>query len=124
MTNTLPKEVETTIETWKVELSGLIFNMVNHRPDKRIGFIPGYGDIVKFVADELAVAEARGYKAGFEAEKRLTLSHQKDIVIGYENIEKNGLFEWDRTDINTKQLLENMKKGNKYEHYKDRTTRR
>ena len=96
MTKTLPKEVETTIETWKVELSGLIFNMVNHRPDKRIGFIPGYGDIVKFVADELAVAEARGYKAGFEAEKRLTLSHQKDIVIGYENIEKNGLFEWDR----------------------------
>jgi len=33
---------------------------------------------------------------------------QQGIVIGYQQDQKNGLFEWDRTDISTKQLLEEL----------------
>ena len=32
--------------------------------------------------------------------------NQQGIVIGHEKEQKNGLFEWDRTDINSKQFFE------------------
>jgi len=33
---------------------------------------------------------------------------QQGIVIGYQKDQKNGLFEWDRTDINAKQFFEEL----------------
>jgi len=51
--------IEELIDTWKVELSRLIWEMVNKRPNKRLGFIPIYKHIVDYIADEIAWTKKR-----------------------------------------------------------------
>ena len=57
MTDELTIEGITTeelMDTWKIELSGMIWEMVNKRPNKRLGFIPNYKHIVDYIANQIA----------------------------------------------------------------------
>jgi len=49
------------IERWKVELSGLIYDMVNHRPSNLPhlkGLIPNFKDIEQLIETEISQAKA------------------------------------------------------------------
>ena len=46
--------IEHTIDRWKVDLSGLIYDMVNHRPNMELGYIPNYKDITNLIDSELS----------------------------------------------------------------------
>lgn len=45
----LVEEMAETIDIWEVDLSGLIYDMVNHRSNKVAGFVPTYKDITNYV---------------------------------------------------------------------------
>jgi len=46
--------IEELMDPWKIELSGMIWEMVNKRPNKRLGFIPNYKHIVDYIANQIA----------------------------------------------------------------------
>jgi len=51
--------IEALMDTWKIELSGMIWEMVNKRPNKRLGFIPNYKHIVDYIANQIAWTKKR-----------------------------------------------------------------
>jgi len=51
--------IEALMDTWKIELSGMIWEMVNKRPNKRLGFIPNYKHIVDYIANQIAWSKKR-----------------------------------------------------------------
>lgn len=40
---------KTIMDTWELELSGLIYDMTNQRLNRRLGHIPSFKDVVDFI---------------------------------------------------------------------------
>jgi len=83
--------IEALMDTWKIELSGMIWEMVNKRPNKRLGFIPNYKHIVDYIANQIAWSKKR---------------KQAELLL--ERVEKEVIGENDATHINGVIVRQNM----------------